>query len=123
MLKMNKTQISLLIALFLLPISAVLLHLKVHPDIAWLLPIALFDAIIITALYLNNKTRIYGFWLNTLLGLTGIIAHLQFSAIGTLADNAIMLSDMLIGYALLVLLTSKKRSGRRLEYPPCIILS
>ena len=106
---MNKTQISLLIALFLLPISAVLLHLKVHPDITWLLPIAIFDAVVITALYLHDKTRIYGFWLNTLLGLTGIIFHLQFSVIGTLADNAIMLSDMLIGYALLMLLTTTKR--------------
>ncbi len=106
---MNKVQKALLIALFLLPVSAILLHLKVHPDITWLLPIAAFDAVVITALYLHKKTRIYGFWLNTLLGLTGIVAHLQFSLIGTMADNAIMLSDMLIGYALLTLLTKGRK--------------
>ncbi|MBU3904770.1 MAG: hypothetical protein KJ906_01310 [Nanoarchaeota archaeon] len=108
---MNKTQISLVLALFLLPMSAVLLHLKVHPDITWLLPLALFDAFVITALYLSDKTRIYGFWLNTLIGLGGVIAHLQYSVVGTMADNAIMLSDIMIGYALLSILGTKK--GRK----------
>ena len=113
MLKMDNVQKSLLIAMFLLPMSAVLLHMKVHSDITWLLPIVLFDAFVITALYLNDKTRIYGFWLNTLLGLTGVIFHLQLSVFGTAADNAILLSDMMIGYALLVLLTTGKKGRKK----------
>ena len=110
---MNKLQISLLIALFLLPVSAVFLHMKVHPDITWLLPLAIFDAIVITALYLHDKTRIYGFWLNTLLGVTGVIFHLQYSIMGTLADNAIMISDVLIGYALLNIFGQAVKKGRK----------
>ncbi|MBU3897047.1 MAG: hypothetical protein KJ697_03905 [Nanoarchaeota archaeon] len=105
----DKRKCALLLALFLLPMSAVLLHLKVHPTITWLLPLALFDAIIITLLFYWDKTKTYGFWANTILGLVGIIFHLQTSVMGTMADNAIMLADMLVGYVLYVTVFEKRK--------------
>ncbi len=98
---MNKLQISLLIALIMLPLSGALIHLKVHPDIQWLLYLTLFDAIVVTGLFVFNKTRIYGFWINTILGLAGVIYHAQFSLVGTLSDTMLIVADVMIGYALL----------------------
>ena len=111
----DKRKLAMLLALFLLPMSAVLLHLKIHPDITWLLPLALFDAFIITTLFFWDKTKVYGFWLNTILGIAGIIGHLQFDVIGTLADNAILGADILIGFVLFTTIydVKKKVTKRR----------
>ncbi|MDD5416690.1 MAG: hypothetical protein PHU12_01815 [Candidatus Aenigmarchaeota archaeon] len=105
----DKRKLALLLALFSLAMSGVLLHLKIHPTITWLLPLALFDAIIITLMFYFEKTKIYGFWLNTLFGLVGIIFHLQTSVTGTMSDNAIMLADVLIGYVLLTTEFEKRK--------------
>lgn len=113
--KLTKMQWTLLIALIMLPLSATLIHLHVHGDIQWLLYLALFDTVIITGMFMFDKTRIYGFWLNTLVGLGGVIYHAQFSFIGTLSDNMIIIADICIGYALLLAFQEKvkKKAKRR----------
>ena len=65
--------------------------------------------------FLNKKTAVYGFWLNSMLGLLGIIGHIQYSLMGTVADNAIMLSDMLIGYVLYIMYLEAKKPVRAVK--------
>jgi hypothetical protein len=94
---------TLLIALLLLPLSATLIHAHVHPDVQWVFYFTLFDVIVITALFAFERTKMYGFWLNTIFGAVGLIYHLQTSIIGTLSDQMIIFADLLIGYALISL--------------------
>jgi len=110
---MNKLQVSLLIALIMLPLSATLIHLHVHGDIQWLMYLTIFDTVVITGLFIYSKTRIYGFWLNTLIGLSGIIYHAQFSFMGTLSDSMIILADVCIGFALITVFETKVRKSKR----------
>jgi len=106
---MNKLQISSLIALVMLPLSGTLIHLHVHPQLEWLLYLTIFDTIAVTLLFLHDKLRIYGFWINTVIGLGGIIYHAQFSLMGTLSDSMLILADVLIGYSLLLAFEKKGR--------------
>ena len=108
---LSKLQISLLIALVMLPLSGTLIHLHVHPDITWILYLTLFDVVAITALYLHDKLRIYGFWLNTLICLAGVVYHIQIGFMRTLSDNTLIIADIMIGYALL--LAFEKAAKRR----------
>lgn len=97
---MDTIKVALLAALFLLPASAALIHSIVHPTVIWVLYVCVFDAIVVTALFYFDKTRPYGFWLNTGLAAAAIIYHATFSLIQTLSDNMIVVADFAIGYAL-----------------------
>ena len=101
----DKIKLALLIALVMLPLSAIMIHGHVHPDIEWVYWFALFDVIVITGLYLYPKTTVYGFWLNTIFGAAGIFYHATFSLMGTLSDSMIILADLAVGYVLYVYLT------------------
>jgi len=84
----------------MLPLSSTLIHAHVHEAIEWLFYVTLFDTVVITALFYLPKTKAYGFWLNTALGLGGIFYHATFSFTGTLADSMIIIADLAIGYVL-----------------------
>jgi hypothetical membrane protein len=86
----------------MLPLSATLIHAHVHEEIEWIFYMTLFDTVAITALFYFPKTKVYGFWLNTVLCLGGIIYHFSFSPTGTLADSMIIIADLAIGYVLYV---------------------
>jgi len=86
---------TLLIALFLLALSGLMLHLRVHffmvPDklhpgelifdgtklLASLLP--LIDVIVVTALFMSRKTAVYGYLLNGLIVIYGTILMAHYS--------------------------------------------
>ncbi len=90
---------TLLIALFLLALSGLMLHLRIHyfmvPDklhpgefifdntklLASLLP--MIDVIVVTALFMSRKTAVYGYLLNGLLVIYGtvIMAHYSIAEI------------------------------------------
>ncbi len=107
--KLNKLQITLLIALMLLPLSATLIHSHVHATIEWVFWLTLFDTVIVTVLYVFDKTRIYAFWLNTLIAFAGIVYHAQFNFMGTLSDSLLCVADILIGYALLMVFAKGRK--------------
>jgi|OpeIllAssembly_1097287.scaffolds.fasta_scaffold667243_2 hypothetical protein len=86
---------TLLSALFLLALSGLLLHLRIHyfmvPDklhpgefifdgtklLASLLP--LIDVIVVTALFMSRKTAVYGYLLNGLIVIYGTILMAHYS--------------------------------------------
>jgi len=107
-MKFNLTNIILLIAFIALPIAGLMLHLKLHSQYTFLTYILLFDIIIITLLYLNNKTIFYGFALNTVFFIVGIIAHLTVA--GGWSDVLIAIPDFSIGYVLWIQNLSTKTS-------------
>ena len=118
----DKIKLALFTALVMLPLSAILIHGHVHPDIEWVYWFTLFDVIAITGLYLYPPTRTFAFWLNTVFGLAGIFYHATFSFMGTLADSMIILADVAVGYVLYVYLVNKegiifrpKRTTRRVK--------
>ncbi len=108
-------KIALLVALFMLPASATLIHGYVHPTITWIHYVTIFDAVVVTALFYFNKTRASGFWLNTVLALVGIIYHITFSPLQTLSDSMIIVADFAIGYALYTLPLNKDRQKKVLK--------
>ncbi len=85
----------LILALFLLAVSAFLLHYRIHPFlitskldptqkglsptyfIASLLPA--IDAVIVTALFMSRKTAVYGYLLNGLIVIYGVTMMGHFS--------------------------------------------
>lgn len=122
---------TLLTALFLLAASGLMLHLRIHffmvPDklhpgeyifnntklLASLLP--LIDVIVVTALFVNRKTAVYGYLLNGLIVIYGsiLMAHYSIAEIiaksipfpamlikSTLPDIGIAWADFLVGKAL-----------------------
>lgn len=103
MLKLNLNNIFLLIALIALPVAGLLLHLKLHPDLTFLTWILWFDIIVITLLYLWQKTRFYGFALNTTFFVVGVIMHAMYVPGGGITDILISIPDFSIGFALWVL--------------------
>ena len=102
---------TLLIALFLLALSGLMLHLrihnfmiadKLHPDtflfnrtrfLAILFP--LVDVILVTALFMSRKTAVYGYLLNGLIVIYGTIFMAHFS-ISEMVVKSIPLSSMLL---------------------------
>ena len=102
---------SLLIALFLLALSGLMLHLrihnfmiadKLHPDtflfdrtrfLATLFP--LVDVMLVTALFMSRKTAVYGYLLNGLIVIYGTIFMAHFS-ISEMIAKSIPLSSMLL---------------------------
>ena len=102
---------TLLIALFLLALSGLMLHLrihnfmiadKLHPGtflfdptrfLATLFP--LVDVILVTALFMSRKTAVYGYLLNGLIVIYGTIFMAHFS-ISEMIVKSIPLSSMLL---------------------------
>jgi hypothetical protein len=102
---------TLLIALFLLALSGLMLHYrihnfmiadKLHPDtflfdrtkfLATLFP--LVDVILVTALFMSRKTAVYGYLLNGLIVIYGTIFMAHFS-ISEMIAKSIPLSSMLL---------------------------
>jgi len=102
-IKLNFINIILLLAFISLPVAGLMLHLKIHKDLSYLTYILLFDIIIITSFYLFNKTRFYGFVLNTVFFTTGIIAHLTIIGKSTIPDILLAIPDFSIGCVLWIL--------------------
>lgn len=114
---MNKIKYALLAALFLMPMSATLLHNKIHPNISWIAYITLFDAIIVTILMARKQTTEYGFYLNSLLALTGLYHFFMKTDAGILTaimtgltDVMFVVVDFLIGFSLYALIKEKLTS-------------
>ena len=102
---------ALLSALFLLAVSGLLLHLRIHffmvPDkmnpgstifdgtrfLSFLFP--LVDVIVVTLLFLSRKTAIYGYLLNGLIVIYGTVFMAHFS-LAEMAAKSIPLSQMLM---------------------------
>lgn len=99
-MKYNTTNILLLIAFVALPLAGLLLHLKLHPDLTFLTYILWFDIIVITLLYLFDKTIFYGFALNSVFFATGVVMHLMYVPGGGISDILISIPDFSIGYVL-----------------------
>jgi hypothetical protein len=128
--KSSGTKNVLLAALFLLGLSGLLMHLRVHP--LWLpspgsaagffqwtyLPATLFslvDVFLVTALFLSRRTSVYGHLLNGFLVIYGTVLMAHFSIVGlagsgaapldwvmrsTLPDIGIAWADFLVGHLL-----------------------
>jgi len=96
----DKVRLALFIGLIMLPLSGLMIHEHVHPDIEWVYWFVLFDAVVITALYIYPPTRTFAFWLNNVFGLAGIVYHAQYNLLGTLSDSMIIIADIMIGYVL-----------------------
>lgn len=96
---------ALLAALFLMAISGVLLHTRIHPFMAPLpqgpperlvfrlsflsatiLP--LLDAVVVTWLFSIKRTAVYGYLLNGLIVIYGTVLMAHFSIAGLLAQSA-----------------------------------
>lgn len=115
---MNKTiYYSLLAALFLMPAAATLVHMNVHSKITWLPWVTIFDAIIITILMARKSTVEYGFYLNSLLAITGLYHFFikpELGVIGMfmagLSDVMFVAVDFLIGLAIYRLLASQNET-------------
>lgn len=103
MIKFNINNILMLIAFIALPIAGLMLHLKLHPDLTFLTWILWFDIIIISMLYLWEKTRFYGFALNSMFFIVGVIMHLIYVPSGGISDILLSIPDFSLGYILWVL--------------------
>ncbi len=95
---------ALLIALFLLAVSGLMLHYRIHnfiiadkmyPDtfifdstrfLATLFP--LVDVVLVTALFMSRKTAVYGYLLNGLIVIYGTIFMAHFSIAEMIAKSA-----------------------------------
>jgi hypothetical protein len=77
-----------------------MLHLKIHPTYNYLTYLLLFDVIVISLLYLFEKTRFIGFILNTVFFIVGVIMHITYVPGGGISDILISIPDFSIGYAL-----------------------
>ena len=90
----------LMVAFVALPIAGLMLHLKIHPQYVWLTYVLWFDIIIITLMYFSKKLMFYGFLLNTVFFIVGVIAHATVVPGGGISDILISIPDFAIGYAL-----------------------
>ncbi|MBT4136184.1 hypothetical protein HOD75_01800 [archaeon] len=99
-MKLNTTNIILLIAFIALPIAGLMLHLKLHPDLTFLTYILWFDIIAITLMYLFNKSIFYGFALNSVFFIVGVIMHIMYVPGGGISDILLAIPDFSIGYVL-----------------------
>lgn len=100
MIKLNSNNILLLLGLIALPVAGLMLHLKLHSDLVFLTYILIFNIAIIPLLYLFDKTRFYGFALNTVSFVVGVIMHATYVPGGGLSDILLAVPDFAIGYVL-----------------------
>ena len=91
----------LLIALIALPLAATFLHIRLHNEkYPWLVYITGFDMIVISLLYFSRRTIFYGFMLNTVFFIAGVIARFYALGFGGINDVLISIPDFAVGYAL-----------------------
>lgn len=117
---MDKTvKYALLAALFLMPVVATLLHQRLHPNLTFLTYITLFDAIIITALFIKKSTVNTAFVLNTILcgaALYHLVIYLErgilASIMGGLTDVMFAAVDFFIGLALYRLVQQESQAEK-----------
>jgi len=99
----NMKKNSLLAALFILALSGLLLHLRIHNFMVtdrlhpWIVTFdrtrflaALFpfiDVVVVTALFMSRKTAVYGYLLNGLIVIYGTIFMAHFSLAETAAKS------------------------------------
>ena len=106
---------TLLITLFLLAVSGLMLHLRVHPFmvedklnpgvfsfdgtrfLATLFP--LIDVVVVTALFLSRKTAVYGYLLNGMIVIYGTVFMGHFS-IAAMVAKSIPLQSMVLNSTL-----------------------
>jgi len=100
MIKLNYINFILLIGFIALPIAGLMLHLKLHPDLTYLTWILWFDIAIITLLYLFNKSLIYGFILNTVFFVVGVVMHIMYVPGGGISDILLSIPDFSLGFIL-----------------------
>ncbi len=100
MIKFNLNNIALLIAFVALPVAGLMLHKRLHSELTYLTWILLFDIVVITFLYLSEKTRFYGFILNTVFFIVGVIMHLMYVEGGGISDILLSIPDFSIGFIL-----------------------
>ncbi len=100
LIKFDLQNILLLLAFIALPVAGLMLHLKLHPDLTYLTYILWFDIIIISILYLFDKTRFYGFVLNTVFFAVGVIMHIIYVPGGGITDILLSIPDFSIGFVL-----------------------
>jgi hypothetical protein len=102
---------TLLIALFLLAVSGLMLHYRIHNfmiadtlhpgnfifdgtrSLATLFP--LIDVVLVTALFMSRKTAVYGYLLNGLIVIYGTVFMAHFS-ISEIIAKSVPLSSMLL---------------------------
>ncbi len=99
-IKFNSINILLLLGIIALPVAGLMLHLKLHSDLTFLTYVLLFNIIIIPFLYLFEKTRFYGFILNSVSFVVGVIMHITYVPGGGLSDILLAVPDFAIGYVL-----------------------
>ncbi len=99
-IKFNFNNFLLLLGLIVLPIAGLMLHLKLHPDYVFLTYILLFNIVIIPLLFIFNKTRFYGFLLNSVSFTLGVIMHGIYIGISGISDILMGIPDFVIGYVL-----------------------
>jgi hypothetical protein len=99
-IKFNANNILLLLGLIALPVAGLMLHLKLHSDLVFLTYVLLFNIIIIPLLFLFNKTRFYGFILNSVSFVAGVIMHAIYVPGGGISDILLAVPDFAIGYVL-----------------------
>ena len=99
LIKLNSLNLIVLAGLFALPISALLLHLRLHPNIAWVTYLVLFDIVVISLLFLFKKTVFLAFMLNSLFFIAGVMAHIIFVS-DAYTDILISIAGFSLGYVL-----------------------
>ncbi len=99
-IKFDSINILLLLGLIALPVAGLMLHLKLHSDLVFLTYVLLFNIVIIPLLYLFDKTRFYGFALNTVSFVVGVIMHVMYVPGGGISDILLAVPDFAIGYVL-----------------------
>lgn len=114
------TKYSLLCALFLMPAAGTLLHQRLHPNLDFLTYITLFDAIIITALFVKKSTANTAFILNTILagaGLYHLVIKLDAGIVASimygLTDVMFVAVDLFLGLALYRLVQQEPKAVRQ----------
>lgn len=99
-MKFNSVNIILFISFVALPVAGLMLHLKIHPNYGYLTWILLFDIVIVSLLYLFESTKFYGFAINSVLFLVGVVMHITYVPGGGISDIVLAIPDFCIGYAL-----------------------
>ncbi|MEK6906598.1 MAG: hypothetical protein AABW81_03180 [Nanoarchaeota archaeon] len=108
-MKFNFINSIIFTALVALPLAGLMLHLKIHPSLTYLTYILWFDIVIISLLFLFDKTIFYGFVLNSVFFAVGVIAHLTIIGFSTIPDVLIAIPDFSLGYVLWKLNKEEKK--------------
>ena len=100
MIKLNLNNVLLLLGLIAVPVAGLMLHLRIHPDYVFLTYILIFNIVIIPLLFLFKKTMFYGFVLNSVSFIVGIIMHLSYVGVNGISDILMGIPDFAIGFVL-----------------------